>query len=102
METEMPGSETDSLREEEEEEEELEYSMKWMRYEEDMGSEQEEEQEADGEGTKEERGVTLTFDDEALDLVTQQTHEPRHQHSSSRNTDDRVAAGFPRSDPRHC
>jgi hypothetical protein len=31
METEMPGSETDSLREEEEEEEELEYSMKWMR-----------------------------------------------------------------------
>jgi hypothetical protein len=32
METEMPGSETDSLREEEEEEEEeLEYPMKWMR-----------------------------------------------------------------------
>jgi hypothetical protein len=28
METEMPGSETESLREEEEEEE---YSMKWMR-----------------------------------------------------------------------
>jgi hypothetical protein len=32
METEMPGSETDSLREEgEEKEEELEDSMKWMR-----------------------------------------------------------------------
>jgi hypothetical protein len=30
METEMPGSETESIREEEEEDE-LEYSMKWMR-----------------------------------------------------------------------
>jgi hypothetical protein len=58
------------------------------------------------EGRKRDERGSLTFDDEALDLVTQQTHEPRHQHSSSRNTEDRVAAaaaaGFPRPDPRHC
>ena len=67
-----------------------------------MGSEQEQRKvmvEGRKQGRKDEKNEELTFDDEALDLFTQHTHEPRHQHSSSRNGHSIV--WFPRSDPRH-
>jgi hypothetical protein len=84
METETPGPEE-------------EYSMKWMREVEETGSEEDR-----GGGVREERRDRQTLHNEALDLFTQETHEPGHQHTSaSRSHGDRVvaAAVVPRSDP---
>jgi hypothetical protein len=90
MDTEMPGSEKEGREEEE-------YWMKWMREVEETGSEEDT-------GMREGRNGMgrETLHDEALDLFTQETHEPRHQHTSASRSHDVVATVVPRSDPCCC
>jgi hypothetical protein len=76
--------------------------MRWMREVEETGSE-EDQGEVRGEG-REERLERQTLQDEALDLFTQETHKPGHQHTSASRSDDDsvVTAAVPRSDPCCC